>query len=281
MINKINIRYALAAATCLIGFTLNAAPVTMVGSNSFGESWLTGGDWSDGNAATSGNDYTVGSAFTVRTVQAPSTTFQGDSLTVEGILSHKAVSSTIGNLILSGGTVSNQGYGSANVTMTLNGGITLTSATTSTFEAGPQAGRNLVFASAISGEGNIDITSLVAGNSVTLSNASNSFTGTITVQSGGLLDFDYAHDTAASLSIVSGGLLNLDENLSFSGLNLLGDTIGAGTYSVADFTALDANYTALFNDGGGMISVIPEPSAFALVGGACVFGLVVMRRRRS
>lgn len=263
---------------------VDAADVTMIGSNTFGQSWLTTSDWSDGLVPAGGNDYTVGSAFTVRTPQANNPAdFAGDSLTIEGnfFLKHSG-SVTIDNLILSGATVSNQGFGSSNVNMTLGGNISLVSATTSTIEGGSNVDRDITLASLISGDGNLDIVSLSdSGSSVFLTNASNSFTGLVTVQDTGVLDFDYDHNTTASLSIASGGLLNLDQVLTFSSLDLLGNAIGAGTYDVSDFTALDSNYTALFVDGGGSITVIPEPSAFAMFSGIVGVGLCLVKRRCS
>lgn len=77
------------------------------------------------------------------------------------------------------------------------------------------------------------------------------------------------------------GTITLDHNVSFASVTLDGTTLANGTYS---FSYLNANFDAIFNDGGsGSITVAPVPelrlACIGLLGS--VIWLGKRRRRRA
>ena len=130
--------------------------------------------------------------------------------------------------------------------------------------------------------------------------------GTVTVASGFTLDLSnsgssvfeitspaYTAGTydlvSGSGSVVFGGILNL----AFSGgsyadgtdvLQLFANTGGrSGNFSAVNFTGLAAGQSATFNSATGFITVVPEPStyAMALAGLACGSYSLFRRRKRA
>jgi len=298
-------------AMASLGFAapiLNAAVVTQVRSVSQGDHWneatTSGGAiWSDGLAASGTNDYVV-SGFTLRTTTG-SSTFQGNSLTLQtgGSLLLKPNSSnivhTINNLILDGGTI-NHGQ-PANSNTYIAGAITLIS--DSNYTATGSDYRNATISASVSGSSVFNV-NLGTSDDLTISSASNSFDGEwrvtqndsgsvsnffatgngalgnadVTIGSGIRFDADYDINNSAK-SLVLDGIMTLDQDHTFGIVQIDGDTLAAGTYSFAD---LNTAYDAFFEDGGtGSLTVVPEPSVYALFSGLLAFGWLAMRRRVS
>ncbi len=86
--------------------------------------------------------------------------------------------------------------------------------------------------------------------------------------------------SASTIELASGAELQLDfsGDLTVSALIVNGTAVDAGTYSVDDLDAL--GLTATFaGDNAATLTVIPEPSTYALSVGALALGLVALRRR--
>jgi autotransporter-associated beta strand protein/T5SS/PEP-CTERM-associated repeat protein len=131
------------------------------------------------------------------------------------------------------------------------------------------AGNNVGIAQALQGTG--DLTKLGAGT-LTLS-GSNSFTGNINVEAGTLSLTEAFISSLATVSIESGAMLNLN----FMGDNVIGALIVDGVnLGTGTFTSSES-----FLSGAGSLTVIPEPSTFAFLGGLLALGMVVICRRRQ
>ena len=83
---------------------------------------------------------------------------------------------------------------------------------------------------------------------------------------------------AVTLKLVDGAelYLNFTGELFVNAISLNGVDVDAGTYSATDGSAL-----ASLLSGTGTITVVPEPSTYALLGAAGLVGLVALRRRRK
>ncbi len=84
------------------------------------------------------------------------------------------------------------------------------------------------------------------------------------------------------VQITLGGTLRIDFGSGFAteGSALLVDFSDyGGAFANVEFSGLAAGYFASFDDGTGMVTVIPEPSTWALLAGAA--GLALLRRRRA
>jgi hypothetical protein len=90
------------------------------------------------------------------------------------------------------------------------------------------------------------------------------------------LDFGSDVDFGGNLAIDSDSFLNIDQSITIArdALTFDGSVIAAGIYSGTDLTNLGAG----FIDGGGTLTVLPEPSSIALLGFGCAIAL--FRRRR-
>lgn len=200
----------------------------------------------------------------------------------------------------SGGTLTlggiNTGANTYSGTLTLNGDVTINSTSSP---------NSTTFSNTISGVGGI--TKSGTGNA-TLSGTGNSYQGG-TIISAGVLSVtkdsglgtgnvsltggtvqltlsggatnDYINDSA-SISMVTGAMTNLNYLGTdiVSGISL-GGVVQAtpGTYGSA---ASGATFTSSFFTGTGTLTLVPEPSTWALFGvGAALFGSRVLRRRRA
>lgn len=132
------------------------------------------------------------------------------------------------------------------------------------------------------------------GNSSTVRTAFAALSGTASVGSLGLnssvvvdlfstfnLDYDWVTDGSLTLVLNDTAFadairMTLDQNITVGALTVAGQSFAPDTYDFSDFTA--AGFTDYFTDFGGTITVVPEPSACAmLLAGA---GLCGVRRRR-
>lgn len=290
------IHYLLTGALAAIFSTasLSAATITQVGANSFGESWLTGADWSDGNPASAGNDY-VNTGFLLRTPTAGSGpfVFAGDSLTINGggellVRDENAFAVVqIGNLTLDSAVV-NVFSGQKNLvatTVTIGaGGARFSTATSNTFVFDTN--------STVQGAGNIGQGG--NGNALLWFNTLNASTYTGTIVAGNALGNTSDGSTRLQFrdGFSSGGGLVLaradtndptrlifDADITFTSLQIDGVNFGNGTYNFTDLTAqVSADF---FIGNTGTITVVPEPSTFALLSGALALLAIARRRRRA
>ncbi len=303
----------LLLASCSLALpALHAAEVTQIRTMTAGDHWneqtTTGGNvWSNGEAASGTHDY-INDAFTLRTPTS-SSTFSGKSLKLttgdgtQGSLLLKPNGAnrvfTIDNLILDGGKITHGQPGITNAFIA--GAITLTA--DSFYSATGSDYRRATISASVSGSSvfNID---LGTSDDLLISSTSNSFDGEwrvtqadsgsttdffatgngslgnadVTIGSG--IKFDVDYDIASSTKTLDlNGLMILDQDHTFGIVQINGDTLGAGTYS---FTDLNTAYDAFFEDGGtGSLTVVPEPSVYALLSGMLAFVCIAMRRRVS
>jgi autotransporter-associated beta strand protein/T5SS/PEP-CTERM-associated repeat protein len=128
-------------------------------------------------------------------------------------------------------------------------------------------GNNVGIGQVLQGDG--DLTKLGSGT-LTLAGA-NISTGGLHVQEGTLSITSAFIDMAATVSIASGALLDLNytgDNI-IAGLILDGVAMGTGTY----------DSSSSFLTGTGTLTVIPEPTSAAMLG--LLFTVVLLRRRRA
>jgi autotransporter-associated beta strand protein len=204
----------------------NAALVTLAVTDTAGQSSFVTDSlshWSPAGDPVAGNDYLVASGRTLRNV-ADSTgtvTFAGDSLTLgdgatTGILVLKNLTGAIVNVnnftlnngeIQAGGTAA----GAANITNIGGSGITL-GATGSRFNSGT-GGRGLIIDAPIGGSGSV---SIISGGFVQYTNAANNYTGTTTVSGGLFRASDGTSLPTASNLILNGGAFGTETNFTRS-----------------------------------------------------------------
>ena len=83
------------------------------------------------------------------------------------------------------------------------------------------------------------------------------------------------------------GLANVDMRLTTS--SAVGTALGIGVKPVGTITTIgiafdgmgDASNKASFNQSEFIVTAVPEPSTFALLGGLCAFAYVALRRRNA
>lgn len=216
-------------------------------------------------------------------------------LTLAGANSYSGLTTiSAGTIALSGaGSI---GTGGLNLGTAGSPGVFDLSALTAGSYSLPATG-NLAGVGTISGSGKslAVLGSLAPGNSA----------GTITIGTGLSLDLSNSGSSVFEItspaftagtfdlvsgdgSVVFGGILNLD----FSGgsyadgtdvLQIFAATGGrSGNFSAVNATGLAAGQSATFNPATGTISVVPEPSTYAmLLGGLASGGSLIFRRRRA
>ena len=283
-------------------FTSNQVALT----GSAGGSISLGGSESVGSLA-GGFNVALGSATLTTGNDNTSTTYSGilngsggltktgtGKFTISGANSYAGVTTITGGTIALSGTGS-IGTGGLNLGTTGSPGVFDLGALTAGTYSLPTTG-NLAGAGTISGSGKslAVLGSLAPGNSV----------GTITVGTGLSLDlsnsgssvFEITSPTytagtydlvSGSGSVVFGGILNLAFSGSYAdGTNVLqifANTGGrSGNFSAVNATGLAAGQSATFNPATGFITVVPEPSTYAMALAALACGgYSLFRRRRT
>ena len=241
---------------------------------------------SPASAPTAGNNYesaAVGGNNRFRiSASGASSTFAGDNLTL--VTGTTALNKTLngntstvtGTLTLDGGNIVHAPNAGSIATLA-TGGFVVTG-TGSTIGLA-YTGNSLSITGGLSGTGDLllDYQDVGAVISRTLSFGSvGAYTGTISVTEKVQLDFGSDVDFGGNLAIDSDSFLNIDQSITIArdALTFDGSVIAAGIYSGTDLTDLGAG----FLDGGGTLTVLPEPSSIALLGlgGA----MALLRRRR-
>jgi hypothetical protein len=83
------------------------------------------------------------------------------------------------------------------------------------------------------------------------------------------LDLNYDWTTSGSLTLADNGgsatsiIMTLDQNVTVGALSVAGSLFDPGTYSYSDLSTL--GYADYFTNGGGSITVVPEPHSLGLV----------------
>ncbi len=104
----------------------------------------------------------------------------------------------------------------------------------------------------------------------------NQFTGALVVSGGKLILNGNAVNQLVTIAVSGEGILQVDGAISISGLIVDGNKIAAGKYD------LSANALAEYGITGiGSVTIIPEPSTYALLGGVLALGLATARRRKK
>ena len=291
------------------------AVVTMTGSDSIGgSSFNTAGKWGDLSAPSAGNDYFTGDN-TLRTpADGGSHTFAGDSLTVnnnsaysKGLLfkgTGSAGTVTINTLILNQGLISHANGGGD--IFNLYGNINVVGDSILYPKQGP-----IHLYSAI--HGNSKITIQASDNNaafkVWIRSSANTFTGNI-VNNGRLeladdANLNFVIGASGVNNNVSNGSAGTQQHSIFGG-DFIFDLTGAGTtlgdswrivntaaattyyndtFRVVGFTDMGDNIWQKyansawyeFDEGTGILAVVPEPATLVLLG---LGGLAMLRRSR-
>ncbi|RRJ94797.1 PEP-CTERM domain protein [Opitutaceae bacterium TAV4] len=291
-----------ALIAVLLAITLTAAAPAAVfkqkaDANSNGLSWETATLWNPEGAASAGNDYFT-NGYNLRTSTpgggTGSATFPGASLTVEGgdggargTLTLKTKTTTIGNLSIGIGTVTNNVNTGTNQPATLNvTNLTILSTATSSNQAilqGTNSNQDLtVNVTNLLGDGYLQFTNPRA-YSLSVKNAA-AFTGTLNLNQGTLTLTSAFTAPAASFSMRSEGqsvpLLVLANNLAVASFTYGSTTlnVAGSTYTSAQLNTL-LGVTAFSGDGIISISSIPEPSTLAFFLGGSLLAVCCAARR--
>lgn len=290
---------ALVAATVISAAvpSVQAANYYLQASQSAGQSWNDLSRWfsaptgGTNPVVIAGNDFFT-NGFALRTnLSGAASTFAGNSLTLNGgtlalIMDQPNYTRTVTNLIVEspvteGGAASAisiySGYTNLNLAVT-----NFTINATLNLRGDSGRGYTLNIAN-LTGSGDIRV-SESAARRLSIEHAE-SFTGNIvlgeTATSSATLEFQTDFASGGGLIVEEGSaaqIAPLNADLSFTSVILFGETLAAGTYSAL---FLATNYSTLFQAGGlGSITVIPEPSAFALMLGGLGLSLVALRRNQ-
>lgn len=296
----------------LLTLPLHAASVFWDGGGS-NQLWDTPENWSDNAAPSAANDYVVDNA-TVRSPDASSTSFAGNSLTIQNGAVLNLYRTNIGsyfnnNHAIPGLSVSNAEIrpesSNGSIAHTLTNALALSGANTVNMTQRSNFTMNLFLGGAITGSGSLNVTRgsvgtqrklvfsgdasgysgdiTVAGNTASktlifdIANAGGWGTGDLTMGDFGVLDLVTAFTSgSSSLALSNNSTLKLTAGASIAGLSINGNAVPLGTYSAAELTAL--GFGGNFS-GDGSLSVIPEPSSSLLL--VLSSSLLLIRKRRS
>lgn len=307
----------LAPAFASIALSAQAAIINQVQSNTIsGQSWLTTGAWSNNAVPSALNDYISGPGMVIRSPTTANSTFNGNSLTVNGAQFNLTGSTggagvvSIADLRLTSGAAIVNGNG-GNHAQTLSGGtLNVTNAVFFRLNTTATA-RAITVSSQITGSGTIG---LMQNGTLLLDSPGNSFSGfwsiggvnvsilganytntstlvsTLNASAAGSLGIDssliagdysiirvgYDWQTAGSVTLNQNSVTYLDTNWTVGALTINGAPLSAGTY---DYAYLNSNYAGFFNTtgAGGSITVVPEPMVSSLF--AAGLGVLLLRRR--
>lgn len=287
----------------------SAATINQVQSNTTsGQSWLTIGSWSNNAAPSAGNDYISGVGMVLRSPTTTDSTFNGDSLTLNGsqfnLTGNTAVAGIVTIPILNVNSAVIVNGNGGNRAQTLSGGTANFSGTSYFRLNTSTTGRNITVSSQITGGGTIG---LMQNGTLTLNGTGNTFNGLWTVggenvnilgveydnsntlistlvgsSSGSLgvdssvtlniwsrLDLDYDWTTSGALTLADNAgnatsiIMTLDQSITVGSLSVAGFSFDPGTYNYTDLSG--AGYGDYFTNGGGSITVVPEPRSFGLL----------------
>lgn len=297
----------------LLTLPLHAASVFWDGGGS-NQLWDTPENWSDNAAPSAANDYVVDNA-TVRSPDASSTSFAGNSLTIQNGAVLNLYRTNTGsyfnnNHAIPGLSVSNAEIrpesSNGSIAHTLTNALALSGANTVNMTQRSNYTMHLFLGGAITGSGSLNVTRSNTGSerkfvfsgdasgysgditvdghtasSKTLifdiANAGGWGTGNLTLGNFGVLNFTTAFDSGSSfLAMSDSSSLNLGAGASIAGLSIDGNAVPLGTYSADELTAL--GFGGNFS-GDGSLSVIPEPSSSLLL--VLSSSLLLIRKRRS
>ncbi len=274
--------FSLAAAALVAIPSARSADVIQVANNA---EWNLATTWDDGAAPVGGNDYFTSNDLGVseETLRGPfgGATFEGGSLTIVSgsrLLTKGSGTSTftISNLILDGGRIT---HGDANPLHILAGGLNVASSSEITLSRGTGQTKSFQIDSIMTGGGNLTLT---GGGPFVLNASGSSYSGTFLGVSNVITDFNQSY-AASSLNLASGSMLQLDGgiDLTFANVTFGATTLAPGTYTYA---FLNSTYDAFLVDGGSgslTVAAVPEPTTTALLIGAGLTGLILVRRRRA
>ena len=265
--------------------------------------WDTAPDGSGTNVTLSSSNSNIynTNAKAVRTPTTAGITFPGGSLILSGHSTEAAGANY--SLMLTSNTVtianlSTQAFSEANNFVLIRPTVpNLTTLTSTNFSVGVETRfhfqtsipRSLNFAiTNLTGSGDMHMGldgkgSSTLGSTLALSatNAS-AYTGDIIVYGGTSMDFNSTFTSGGGLQLLTGAILTLDQNLSFTSATIGGTALSAGTYTFAN---LNSAYDAYFANGGSgsitVLSSIPEPSATVALLGAAALSFACRRRHAS
>lgn len=302
--------FLVAATTAPSSLAIN---VTLDATDGGGaSSFNTNLNWDNNQAPGAGNDYFT-STFTVRTpASSGNFTFAGDSLTLQdggGRLMYKGSgvgTITVNDLTLEeGGVIVNFGGG----TMTLAGSLNIADNSVDPDAIGTlwAGDRNILVTAPVSGTGNFRVRASSSSSRSIIFSATNTYTGDMTLS--GMLSMSLSSSGSFAFDIGADGVNNGisgtgTQNATFDGtfnFDLSGaSTTGGSSWTIVDSATVNETYNSNFavagfseTSGGvwtsgiyqfeeatGLLTVIPEPSAYSFALATSLGILAVLRRRK-